>query len=63
MNPKTLPSLAIGPAIGIAAAAVLSGVLTFIPTWAAYVIVTVVALWVPVVLLGQAKRRKQKASA
>lgn len=45
MNAKDLIGWAIGPAAGIAAAAVLVGGLKFIPTWAVYTVVGLVSVW------------------
>lgn len=54
---------AIGPVAGIAVAAVLVGVAKFVPTWAVYLIVVIVAFWVVATLIDQVKHGKPKANA
>ena len=52
---------AIGPVVGPLAAAVLVSGMPFVPDWAVYLIVAVVALWVVAYSVDQAKRRKAVA--
>jgi Flp pilus assembly protein TadB len=61
MGFKNPTNWVVGPAAGSIAAGLLVGWMTFIPTWAVWVVVAGVALWALTFTVDQAKRRKAVA--